>query len=172
MQTVTLSAEERETLERLTAQAGLTPEVRRAQALLWLAAGDSPQLVAKRLRVSRQTVYNWTASFEQRQGEENVEVRLADRKRSGRPPKSARSARPLLPPTIDPLIAAALSRDPREFGYHSILWTAKLLRQYLREVHSLPVTLKHINGALARLETCWTPDSVSEGKLPPHAAAA
>ena len=171
MRVVVLNAEERKTLEKLTAQAGLTPEARRAQALLWLAAGDSPQLVAKRLRVSRQTVYNWLASFEERRGEKNVVGRLADRKRSGRPPKSARPIRPVLPPTIDPLIVAALNRDPREFGYQSILWTAKLLRQHLREVHSLPVTLKQINSALARLETCWTPDNVTESKLPPHMAA-
>lgn len=170
MRMVILNTQERRTLEKLTVQAGLTPEARRAQALLWLAAGHSPQFVAKRLRVSRQTVYNWMASFKERQDEKNIEIRLADRKRSGRPPKSSRPVRPLLPPTIDPLVAAALGKDPRELGYHAVLWTPKLLRQYLREVYSLPVTLKHINGALARLETCWTPNSVTEGKLPPHMA--
>ncbi|MDQ3753450.1 MAG: helix-turn-helix domain-containing protein [Acidobacteriota bacterium] len=38
-------------------------ELRRAQALLWLGAGEGVEEVAERLRVSRQTVYNWRVRF-------------------------------------------------------------------------------------------------------------
>jgi hypothetical protein len=38
-------------------------ELRRAQVLLWLGQGESAEAVAERLRVSRQTVYNWRARY-------------------------------------------------------------------------------------------------------------
>lgn len=170
MTIITLSNQERDVLKKLTAQAILTPEARRAQALLWLADGTSPQTVATRLRVSRQTVYNWTTSFIERLGECNIETRLADKKRSGRPRKNITRLRASLPQIIDPLIAAVLAHDPREFGYRSVVWTARFLRQYLQDEHTLTVTVKHVNASLARLEACWTPE-IYEDRFPPHMAA-
>ena len=170
MTTISLSDQERDVLAHLTAQAILTPEARRAQALLWLADGTSPQTVAARLRISRQTVYNWTTSFIERRSECNIEIRLADKKRSGRPRKNIAPLRASLPQIIDPLIASVLGRDPREFGYRSVVWTARFLRQYLQDEHTLTVTVKHVNGSLARLEACWTPESPYEGRFPPHMA--
>lgn len=41
-------------------------ELRRAQALRWLVSGESTEEIAARLRVSRQTVYNWRARFSAR----------------------------------------------------------------------------------------------------------
>lgn len=85
-------------------------ELRRAQALLWLGAGESVEAVAERLRVARQTVYNWRMRFSARHGLEPA-ARLADGERQGRP----RTARGL----IEPLIAEVIEEDPREFGYRS-----------------------------------------------------
>jgi transposase len=80
-----LSPQEQRQLEELSAALAFTTEGRRAQALLWLAAGQSTQTVAHRLRVSRQTVYNWMASFRSRSTEIDLPTRLADKHRSGRP---------------------------------------------------------------------------------------
>ena len=71
----------------------------RANALLWLDAGESAEEVAERLRVSRQTVYNWAIRF-QRRGELDISARVADGPRRGRP----RTAHGI----IDPLLALIL----------------------------------------------------------------
>ena len=65
----------------------LTPDVRvvkRAQALLWLSEGDTPEEVAARLWVTPRTIYRWVERFERRDDWPLAE-RLADAPRSGRP---------------------------------------------------------------------------------------
>jgi len=85
MALVALTTQERKVLEEIVASAALTNEVRRAQALLWLDDEESPQAVANRLHVSRQTVYNWATRFKRQRGAVDIPARLADEKRRGRP---------------------------------------------------------------------------------------
>lgn len=141
----------------------LTPVARRAQALLWLADGRSLSDVAKSLAVSRQAVYNWIESFQQRRSAADIVRCLADKPRSGRPPRRPRLCALPTPQALDPLIAAVIRRAPRDCGYHSLLWTAKLLRQYLQDMHNVKVTVASIRSALARLETRWQPGTVLAG---------
>ena len=145
MALLALNSQERGVLEGLITPLALTNEVRRAQALLWLDEGESPQAVAARLRVSRQTIYNWATRFKGRRGVLDIQARLTDEKRSGRPRT--------VPPVIDPLIGAVMKRDPREFGYRSPVWTPTLLGQYLRDVHHIAVTRASVGLALRRLKT-------------------
>src|SRR2546423_14160587 len=109
-----LSNQEREELQQLLADGSQAREHRRLQALLWLAAGESPYRIADLLGVSRRTVYYWAERFEQRQGLELLD-RLADGPRPGRPPTVCG--------VIDPLIAAVIDHDPRKVGYRSTGWT-------------------------------------------------
>src|SRR6266403_6307339 len=111
MSLLALSSQERAALEALIAPTAFTTEVRRAQALLWLDEGDNPQIVAERLHVSRQTVYNWVTRFKSQRGRLDIPARLADEKRSGRPG--------MFPPIIDPLIKAVFSHEPLEYGYEA-----------------------------------------------------
>jgi transposase len=145
MSLLALSSQERGVLEALISPAALTNEVRRAQALLWLDEGESPQAVAERLRVSRQTVYNWATRFKSRRGAAEIPERLADDKRSGRPGT--------FPRIIDPLIESVLGHDPTEFRYESHQWTATLLMHYLRDVHHLAVCRASVSLALRRLRS-------------------
>lgn len=138
-----LSSQERELLAELLVPCEFTPEARRAQGLLWLDAGHSPQTVARRLRVSRQTVYNWIASFQRRSQHADIRMRLADRPRSGRPRT--------LPRALDPLLAAIVRRAPSEVGYYAAGWNVSLLQRYVREVHRLSVTRASVALALRRL---------------------
>lgn len=121
-------------------------ELRRAQALLWLGAGESTEEVAARLRVSRQTVYNWRARFSTRHELEPA-ARLADGERRGRP----RTARGV----IEPLIAEVIDEDPREYGYRSTVWTAPLLVEYLGSEHEVEVSLRSVGYALEREQLRW-----------------
>ena len=139
-----LTLQEKKLLQEFVLQTVLSNEARRAQALLWLDAGESPQVVAVRLRTSRQTVYNWATRFKRRQSESDICVRLADGKRSGRP-------RTRLTAVIDTLIADAMTKDPHTFGYAATSWSGPLLDQYLREIHHLTVNYTSVKLALQRV---------------------
>lgn len=64
---------------------------------------------------------------------------------------------------IDPLLAAAIARDPRVYGYRSVLWTVKWLRPYLYEIHKMKVSAANVRSALARLETCRQSTATTNG---------
>src|SRR5262245_23488996 len=142
MALLALNSQEREALHALLTPLALTNAVRRAQALLWLDAGQSPETVAIRLGVSRQTVYNWATRFKERRDTE-VSTRLTDDKRPGRGKTTAH--------LIDPLIEALLPRDPHEFGYCAPKWTPTLLERYLRNVANITVCRRSVSLALKRL---------------------
>ena len=143
MALLALNSREREDLQALLTPLALTNAVRRAQALLWLDAGHSPETVAARLGVSRQTIYNWATRFKDRRDTCDVSTRLADDKRPGRGKTMAQ--------LIDPLIEAVLPRDPHELGYCAPRWTPTLLERYLRTVAKITVCRRSVSLALKRL---------------------
>lgn len=133
-------------LEEIVCQTPSAKERCRAQALLWLAEGFDVEEVAELLHVSRQTVYNWVSRFQDRHGLE-LRARLLDAPRSGRPPTADGS--------IDRLIATVIDGDPRPLGYHSTIWTAPLLRCYLRDHHGIEVSDRTVGRAIDRLRLRW-----------------
>ena len=139
-----LNSQEREALSALLTPLALTNAVRRAQALLWLDAGQSPETVAARLGVSRQTVYNWATRFKERRATCDVPARLADDKRPGRGKSTAN--------LIGPLIEAVLPHDPHEFGYCAPRWNPTLLERYLRNVLNITACRRSVSLALKRVE--------------------
>ncbi len=141
-----LSGHERQELQDLLSSGSLAKEYCRVQALLWLAAGEPVERIARVLGVGRRTVYYWAERFEARR-ELDLLARLADGPRTGRPPTAAG--------IIDPLIAAVIDQDPRRWGYRSTGWTNALLRQYLKEIHQLTVSRRSISRALDRLGIRW-----------------
>ena len=66
MALVKLNSKEAARLEKLLRTPPDTRALKRAQALLWLNDGESVAAVAERLRISRQTVYNWGTRFQSR----------------------------------------------------------------------------------------------------------
>jgi transposase len=118
----------------------------RAQALLWLHEGDTVDEVATRLFVTPRTIFRWCHRFHERQTLA-LPARLADGPRSGRPHT--------VHGIIDTLISEVIDSDPWQLGYHSTVWTAPLLRQYLRDVHHLQVSQRSVGLALARLDITW-----------------
>src|SRR5437763_15268295 len=105
-----LSGKERAQLEELVAHTRAARQVLRAYALLWLDDGESVPEVARRLGVTRQTVYNWMGRF-QRRASLALTSRLMDAPRRGRPCTASG--------IIDPLIDAVIETDPRELDYRS-----------------------------------------------------
>ena len=121
-------------------------QMHRAQALLWLHEGDTVDEVATRLFVTPRTVCRWRSRFHERQTLA-LPARLADGPRSGRP-KTVHGI-------IDTLISEVIDGDPRQLGYHSTVWTAPLLRQYLRDVHHIQASRRSVGLAMARLGMAW-----------------
>lgn len=146
MSSVILTVSERRQLGTFVRHAPSGRECCRAQALLWLAQNEPVEAVAARLQVSRQSLYNWVRRFQEREGLE-LHDRLSDAGRSGRPPVALG--------IIDPLIDAVIDQDPRQFGYHSTVWTASLLQYHLQEEHHITVSSKSISRALTRLHIRW-----------------
>jgi transposase len=146
MKSFILLAAERQQLQFFLRHAPSGRECCRAQALLWLDEGEPIEEVAERLQVSRQTLYGWVHRFQERVGEE-LEVRLSDGARPGRPPSALG--------IIDPLLDAIIDQDPRDYGYHSTVWTAALLQRYLQDQHALAVSRKSVSRALSRLGIRW-----------------
>jgi transposase len=121
-------------------------QLHRAQALLWLAEGDTVEEVASRLFATPRTVFRWLRRFQAQQALD-VPARLADGPRSGRP-KTVHGI-------IDPLISEVLAGDPRQYGYQAAVWTAPLLSQYLCERHHIPASRRSVGLALTRLGIAW-----------------
>jgi transposase len=120
--------------------------LRRAQALYWLCSGDAVSDIARRLCVSRATIYNWIFRFQQR-AELDLPARFADAQRSGRPA--------VITGVIEPIIAQLVGTDPRDFGYHQTIWTADLLSLHLRKRHHVTASLPSVKRAIARLGVIW-----------------
>ena len=141
-----LSPAQRLELEYLASHTPAAKERCRALALLGLDEGESAELVAEAFHVSRRTVYNWTERFLDR-SELDPRKRLADAPRPGRPRAAGGS--------VDTRIAQVIDTDPRTLGYRSTVWTAPLLRQYLRDHHDLEVSRETVRRAIARLGIRW-----------------
>jgi transposase len=137
---------ERRALSRVAGSVLTAKELTRAQALLWLDAGETVEAVAQRLRDSRQTIYNWFMRFHQR-SEQDLCARLQDAPREGRPPTALG--------IIDPLLEEVIDTDPRVHGYRHTVWTAPLLQHYLHEIHGIVVCRRSIGLAIARLGIRW-----------------
>jgi transposase len=146
MASVMLSDRQRTELESLMLHTPSAKERCRAQAVLWLAEGEAVEQVAELLHVSRQTIYNWVERFHQRCGLD-LQARLRDAPRSGRPPTAQG--------IIDPLIEAVIDHDPRRYGYRATAWTAPLLRRYLADACGLVTSQRSVSRALDRLGLRW-----------------
>lgn len=152
-----LSYKERSVLEQLTrCSTNGAKEYRRTQALLWLDKGESVQEIAERLRVSRQSIYNWAMRFQERE-ELDIVARLIDGERRGRP----RTVRGI----IDPLIDEVIEGDPRDLGYRPSVWTAPLLQRYLEEIHQITVCTESVRLALDRLRIRWKIENENNNTL-------
>lgn len=146
MTQIALTDRQRADLESTVVHAPSAGECCRAQALLWLAEGESVEAVADLLHVSRQTVYNWVSRCRERAGL-GLRDRLGDAPRPGRPRSGGGG--------IDSLIAEVIDSDPRTLGSRSTDWTAPLLSRDLREHHRIAVCDRTISRAIARLGLRW-----------------
>jgi transposase len=138
-----VTEQERAALERLarsrTAEARL---VQRAHILLGLLGGACPSAVARRLGVTRPTVYAWIDRF----NGAGVDG-LHDRPRPGRPPAYTAQQRA-------EVIAAALTR-PDDLGLPFGCWTLDRLQAYLNEHKGIAIRRSRIGEILLAEGLRW-----------------
>jgi len=112
------------------------PEVRqRAMGLRLLHEGTPPKEVANLTSVSQPTVYDW----HHRWREGKVEG-LANRPKSGRPPKADAKYIELLEKVIE--------QDPQTLGYSFTVWTVTRLRRHLEQETGISLGQTQFNALL------------------------
>ncbi len=142
MDRIRLTAHTRQQLQAVARASSQGRPVRRAQALLWLEQGTPIATVAERLRVSRQTIYNWLAAYQRRRAEPAAE-RVCDQRHSGRPPTKLRR--------VKQRVRYWLKRQPKRQGFASPIWTAPMLRCQVQRDMKEVVSLRTIRRALRTL---------------------
>src|SRR5438309_9210948 len=153
-----LTARDRDTLAETARHSADARETRRALALLDLDAGESPTRVAERYRVSRSTVYEWAARWQDAARPRADRLRDADR--SGRPP-ATRAA-------VEEALAELMPTAPSAHGYRHPAWTTPLLLAHLkrdgveasdatvrRALHALGYRWKRPRFVLSRRAEYW-----------------
>jgi transposase len=114
---------------------------KRYQAVLLLAEGQAPAVVAQTLRCSLASVYNWAAAWRQAGA-----AGLREGDHGG--------GRPKLGPGGEALLVAVLAADPQRRGYRATGWTVPLLRTELAAA-GYAVAPRTVRRALHRLGYRW-----------------
>jgi transposase len=107
MHPFTLSLSERRALKKQIRETKDVKVLKRAQAFLWLSDGVSLHEISQRLAVSRQTIYDWGSSYQNR-CHASFGSRLQDRPKPGGPPSKST--------IVFREIATLLSESPRQHG--------------------------------------------------------
>ena len=142
MALIRLASRARHTLEQVARSSADGRQVRRAQVLLWLHGGASPDQVAERSGLTRQAIYDIVHRYQVRKGQP-VRERIQDYEHTGRPPDKVEPAARV--------IHELLQQSPKRYHYRSPIWTAPMLRcQTQRRLRS-QVSLRTVRRALHRL---------------------
>jgi len=118
---------------------------RKSIALLELDQGRLQVDVAESLGVDERTIRNWVLAFSNR----DLRVALHDHRagRSGRPRKWSQRCQHLF--------EDALSRQPDEFGYQAVVWTAELLAIHLEKRAGVRLSRYSIRNRLREHGYVW-----------------
>ena len=146
MSSFALSLSERRALKKQIKTTKDVKVVKRAQAFLWLSEDMSVREISKRLAISRQTLYDWVSSYQNRRKMSFI-ARLQDRPKPGRPPRKST--------VILRELAALLRASPRAYGYHHAEWTAPLLAKVMHREHALEVSPKTMRRCLKQSCYVW-----------------
>jgi transposase len=139
-----LSVKDRGELESLVAAPQDAKQLKRAQGLLAVADGERPTAIARRLGVTRATVYEWVKRWRERT--EPPAERLRDQPRAGRPPVVREALHARLP--------ALLDTKPTAEGYRQAEWTTGLLQRHLAR-QQIVASDGSLRQALHRLGYRW-----------------
>jgi transposase len=153
---IVLTASDRMALEQAKAAEPRLRRWRRYQAVLLLAAGQSPGTVATALGCAVSSVYNWAAAWH-REGLPG----LQEGDHGG--------GQPVLDAAGAALVVDLLEQDPQTLGHHATGWTVSLLRTELRPRGYAPSD-RTLRRVLHRLGYRWKRPKFVLGRPDPAAA--
>jgi len=119
---------------------------RRAAALLAIHEGTPVAQVALLLGVTRQSIYNWIATY----GGAGEQLDLTDGKRSGRPSRWNEK--------MQAALQAALQQTPAHFGYAARQWTVALLQGHLAVYSDRGISAETLRRRLQAAGYTWRRD--------------
>lgn len=159
MDSLTLTYWQRRRLEQQLNSTHDARVYRRTLAVLEVTSGEPVPSVARRLRVSPRSIYNWLAAY----GDDHSPDALVDRDRCGRPT--------LLDQPQRDRLRDLLAKSPQDLGYPDTTWTVPLLRQHLQEHTAVKPSEDTLRRELRQLRYSWKrpryrldPDSELRGK--------
>jgi transposase len=138
---LTLTETQRTALEAATSAEKGVRRWRRYQAVLLLAAGQTPTAVAQTLRCSRASVYAWAAAWRQ-----HGVAGLREGDHGG--------GRVKVDAAAETVLVTRLEHDPQARGHRATGWTVPLLRTELASAGHA-VSPKTVRRALHRLGYRW-----------------
>jgi transposase len=142
MRLIRLAGRARHTLERIAHSAANARMVRRAQALLWLHAGERVGMVAQRLGMSRRGIYKIAAQYQTR-ADQPVAQRIADGPHTGR--------RATKREQVAQMVARLLKTKPSRYGYRALAWSTPMLRHQVEQRLQMSVSDRTVRRALRQL---------------------
>jgi transposase len=137
-----LAASAYRTLQKIIQSSPNARQVRRAQALVWLHEHETVLAVAKRLRLSRQTIYAFVRRYQTR-SHLPVTERIRDQPHTGRPATQRQQTQQI--------IQALLKQPPSRFGYRSPIWTVPMLRRQVKKRLHRRISPDTVRRALRQL---------------------
>jgi transposase len=143
MPQLTLSEKQAEKLRAEMTRGKSSNVYRRAAALLAAHQGFPISNIASLLGVTRQTIYNWIATY----SPEGNRLDLNDAPRSGRPSFWTKE--------IDDLMIHALASSPPSLGCPASQWNAATLRRHLEMALGRAVCDETLRRRLRRLGYYW-----------------
>jgi transposase len=146
MSPFTLSLSERRALKKQIRETKDVKGLTRAQAFLWLSEGVSIHAISPRFAVSRQTIYDWVSSYQNRCNE-SFGSRLQDRPKPGCPPSKST--------IVFRELATLLSESPRQHGDHRAEWTASFLGNVLTHEDEVAISTQTIRRWPKQAHDVW-----------------
>lgn len=116
-----------------------TLEAMRARAVASVQAGESPEVIAKALRINRATIYTWLALY--RSGGWSA---LKAKPVPGRPPK-------LDGKKLDWIFNTVTQKNPLQFRFQFALWTCEMIAKLIRDKYGIKLSRQSVGRLLAQL---------------------
>jgi len=116
-----------------------TLEAMRTRAVASVQAGESPEAIAKALRINRGTIYNWLAAY-RRGGWSGLKAKPVP----GRPPK-------LDGKKLNWIFNTVTQKTPLQLKFQFALWTCEMVAKLINDKYGIKLSRQSVGRLLAQL---------------------
>ena len=159
MAVISLTTTQRQQLQHLARRGRDARVVRRAHGLLWLDQGEPPIAVARRLGVTRESIYAWARRLRLESTRPLAQM-LTDRPRSGRP-REKRHA-------VQELVQQVMDIHPSQYGYQAEGWTSALRQHHSKATQDMEVSDATVRRCLKGMGYRWKRPRYVLARRDPH----